>query len=399
MIGTSWTNRAFAFLVILALVGCGRPKPPPVDLRFAAGEWLSMLQADPIKAFVEARPHIQVAQVQEGAQADVVVLDSLGVTEAIRAGKLLNLLPKMEAVHFDLSQFFAPDIRCGARPDRYFALPVGGGGPAVIYFNADLFKKHNVPAPAETWEWSDFLTAAKTLTKDLDGDGEPDQFGFLVEPTADALLPWVWQAAGRSTRLDDPKAIKGIEFYADLVRTHKVSPPPAKAPGRSPVQLFREQRLAMFLGGPEHVGQLKSAGFNWNVQVPPKGPAGSATTVRQFFCAIGKDAQQPDAAWELVEFLTSSYVGMALMQSARLPARVELFRGFRLHGAESDWNMDAWSRAYEAGEHVPPALAEDERHDHRVSHQLIQLLEGKASPGETAKAVARIAEDVGKKLE
>ncbi|MEW6359127.1 MAG: extracellular solute-binding protein [Planctomycetota bacterium] len=384
------TGRAILLFSMIALAGCGAPKPLPVELRFAPGKWLDLMQTDPLTAFAEARPHIHIVQVEDAAQADVLILDSLAVTEAIREGNLLNILPKIETVHFDLRQFLAPDIRHGERPDRFFALPVGGGGPAVIYFNADLFRVRNIPPPAETWEWADFLAAAKALTKDLNGDGEPDQFGFLVEPTADALLPWVWQAAGLSARIDDPDAVKGIEFYADLVRRHKVSPVPSDA-SRSPVQMLMEHRLVMFLGGPEHVRDLKSASFAWSVQVPPKGPSGSATTVRQFFCAIRKDTTQPDAAWEMVKFLTSSYIGMALMQSGRPPARAEMFRGFHLDGVKSDWDPATWSRAYRMGEHVPFALARDAARESQVSRHLILLLEGKATAGEAAMALAHIA--------
>lgn len=378
--------------------GCGR-KAPAVVIRFAPGPWLGKLSADPLPTFSKARPQIALALASERQGADVMILDGFDLADAIRKKELFNLLPTMEERFFDLRQFKEADVRRAGRVDGFYGLPVGGGGPTVICYNADLFAKEGLPLPDKRWEWGDFLEAAQKLTKDLDHDGKTDRYGFVVEPTAEAALPWVWQAGGRLANLDDEKALDGFRFYADLTVKHKVSPTPDAAGGTAPVDLFAQQRAAMVLVGPESLAKLKAATFAWDIQVPPKGPAGSATTLRQFFCAVAKDTQHPEEAWDLVEFLTSAYVGVAVGQSGLLPARCELLGKFDFGGAEVSLHRAVWSAAYDVADHVPYLMACDERGENRIGQQLRKLLEGKASPEETAKAAAQTVAELRKKLE
>ena len=47
-----------------------------------------------------------------------------------------------------------------------------------LFYNKKLFKEANLQPPKT---WSEFVAAAKKLTKDTNGDGKPDQWGFAME--------------------------------------------------------------------------------------------------------------------------------------------------------------------------------------------------------------------------
>ena len=83
----------------------------------------------------------------------------------------------------------------------------------------------------------EFLEYAKALTKDTDGDGVIDQYGYAWPVQAEnASDYWVqfMQMCGADistydegkweSRLSDETAIKGTQLMVDLVQTHKVTP-------------------------------------------------------------------------------------------------------------------------------------------------------------------------------
>ena len=67
---------------------------------------------------------------------------------------------------------------------------------------------------------------------------------------------------------------------------------------------------------------MKSAKFTWNISPFPKGPAKHVTLATTDAYAIWKGTKYPDAAWELLEFVTSRYFGKVLAKVFLLqPAR------------------------------------------------------------------------------
>ncbi len=96
------------------------------------------------------------------------------------------------------------------------------------------------------------------MTK-TEGD-RTSQYGFhLAETAADRNL-FVYSNGGTvadsvetptKATFDDPKTIEGMQFWSDLIHTHKVAPSPGffKQGGMGGGDLFATGRLAMFVGG------------------------------------------------------------------------------------------------------------------------------------------------------
>ncbi|KAL8915273.1 MAG: hypothetical protein Q9172_006913, partial [Xanthocarpia lactea] len=59
------------------------------------------------------------------------------------------------------------------------AVPLYGQSYGLFY-NKAMFAAAGVPEPTDGWTWQQFLDAATALTKDTDGDGTPDQYGFAM---------------------------------------------------------------------------------------------------------------------------------------------------------------------------------------------------------------------------
>ena len=103
----------------------------------------------------------------------------------------------------------------------------------VVYYNKNLFDAAGLAYPSDDWTWDDFVSTAKALTKDTDGDGLTDQFGIGTEASIFRLAPMIWQNGGdivddpvnpKRLTLDTPAAKEALQWFIDLQVKHKVMP-------------------------------------------------------------------------------------------------------------------------------------------------------------------------------
>ncbi len=155
--------------------------------------------------------------------------------------------------------------------------------PVVMYCNRALFREANVPLPDRTWDRERFARAAWRLTRDADGDGEVDRWGFIVNPGWPPHHMWVWQngadllTPSRRWALDDPRAASALDDYAGLIHDRRVAPPLSIVTARGFADLFRAGRVAMFMGGAaDDLDRLP--GLDVVVAEVPAGPGGTRAT-------------------------------------------------------------------------------------------------------------------------
>lgn len=102
----------------------------------------------------------------------------------------------------------------------------------------------DVDYPSESWKWDpdtggDFLEAARKLTS-----GE--QWGYSQDWYWEPIAPWIWENGGdwydseiTKSTMADAKTLGGVQFLADLLLKHQVSPTPAQMAGRDAPTLYR----------------------------------------------------------------------------------------------------------------------------------------------------------------
>ncbi|MBK8420305.1 sugar ABC transporter substrate-binding protein [Candidatus Villigracilis saccharophilus] len=202
-----------------------------------------------------------------------------------------------------LTTAYSLDGNLYAMPDR--------GGALILYYNKDMFDTAGVSYPTKDWTWVEFLDATQKLTI-RDGD-TVTQYGFA----AGGWWPWwmsfiymnggaILDASGQPVA-NSPEAVEAIQFYNDLVYKYQVAPSPedyANLGTNSPDPLFAQGKVAMSTTGFWGIGGLKDATFNWDIS-PLFKNKNNATVVFGSGLAISKDCKNPEAAWKLIEFLTS----------------------------------------------------------------------------------------------
>lgn len=154
----------------------------------------------------------------------------------------------------DVNDYY-PDIISTAMQDGVlYGLP-WIAQPVVVYYNKSLFDAAGLDYPKAGWTWDDFMATAKELTKDTDGDGKIDQWGF----TANGWPPpqmFVWQAGGEvigedltSSPIDSPEALDAWNYYLQLAYNPEVSPSSDTIKEQGFDQMFRAGKIGMFMGG------------------------------------------------------------------------------------------------------------------------------------------------------
>lgn len=226
------------------------------------------------------------------------------------------------------SDFFPQFLKAFTYHGRQLGLP-WDGHTVLIYYNKDLFAREGLPGPKEDWTWDDFVRAAKILTKDTDGDGRVDQFGFIAPMWLNQLV-WIFGAGGSDlnpemTRcvLDTPEAIRGLQFQYDLIFKHHVCPQVREMAGMNQDSLFNSGKLAMALGGAYWMAfcrELKDV--NWDVVMPPRGPAGQWSRLTSDGVVMWKDTPHKQEAWAFIRFLLSDQGQARIASLGRgIPAR------------------------------------------------------------------------------
>lgn len=213
-----------------------------------------------------------------------------------------------------------------AMPDR--------GGALILYYNKDMFDKAGVSYPTKDWTWVEFLDATQKLTI-KDGDAVT-QYGFAAGGWWPWWMSFIYMNGGAvldvngTPVVNSPEAVEAIQFYNDLVYKYQVAPSPedyANLGTNSPDPLFAQGKVAMSTTGFWGIGGLKDATFNWDIAPLFKNKV-NATVVFGSGFSISKDCENPEAAWKVIEFLTSEEGQMPIVENKQdAPANIAVLNG------------------------------------------------------------------------
>jgi multiple sugar transport system substrate-binding protein len=246
-----------------------------------------------------------------GTPPDVFAMDAPLYPDWQSRDVLLNLQPYIDQDPAFLESFYPVTLETYKLEDGYYGLP-RDFQTIVLFYNKDLFDAAGVAYPTDEWTMDDLRTAAQQLTKDGDGDGIIDQWGFSTD-LYDMELFWseaIWGYGGEiinpertQTLLGEGAAVDAWNFITEMALTDKSIPDPDQSAqfGGDP---FAAGVSAMTTIGHWVVPQYAQLAFSWDVAPMPAGPSGRATSVNSAGFVIAKDSPNADAAWEFVKYAT-----------------------------------------------------------------------------------------------
>ena len=206
----------------------------------------------------------------------------------------------------------------------------------VVYYNRDLFRKAGVAFPRAGWAWHDMVEKAIALTRDEDGDGNPDQYGLGVEPTLIRIAPFVWSNGGElvdddenPTRftLDTPAARKALQEFFDLRQLHLVVPSEVEVEAEDDESRFANGRTAMVLSSRRATPAFRTiTAFDWDVAPLPRFKKQAGILHSDAYC-LTAGSRNKDAAWRFMEFALGPEGQRITARSGRtVPSLIEVSR-------------------------------------------------------------------------
>ena len=137
--------------------------------------------------------------------------------------EILNPLDELiEATpDFDKGDFYPFALEAFKLDGIQYGLPKDFN-PYVLFYNKQLFREAGIDTIPTNWQELEQLS--RQLTRDKDNDGKTDQFGFIVEPSVEMVMPFVYQNGGYfqnpdgSLGITDEPFIEALEFYYGLYK-------------------------------------------------------------------------------------------------------------------------------------------------------------------------------------
>jgi len=241
---------------------------------------------------------------------DVILYQDEPLPGIAREGEFEDLGPYLNTVGYSLNlkrDFWPTSWESFVYEGRQYGIPIWGGNN-LIYYNKKAFDRAGVPYPRDDWTLEEFLETCKALTRDFDGDGRVDQFGF-ARPGWVYFLPWFYgfgadllDETHTVWKLYGPEAEAALQLYADLGRKYHVSPMREELGTMGEGVGFLTGRIAMVTSGPWFMPFLHDTDVDYDIVHIPRGPKGRGTRVTWDALAIYAGSKRKSDAWKFVHF-------------------------------------------------------------------------------------------------
>ncbi len=253
-----------------------------------------------------------------GTAADLVLMDDEQYPAYAVRGYLEDLEPYIERDRAELriDGFFPTAMESFNYRGLQAGLP-WDGTTMLIYYNKELFRKEGIPFPEPDWTWQDFREIARRLTRDLDGDGRPDQFGTNLPFDWIPVEPLVWSFGAdilnedrTAFALNSPEGLEAIQFQYDMkYKDHSIAWT-GEIEGYLDEVALLTGRVGMVLAGAYIMITLESVkdAMEWDMVIPPAGPRGHRfTRVTWDGISINRHTtpEKKEAAWRFIKYLLS----------------------------------------------------------------------------------------------
>ena len=203
---SSWVSSPSETELFKATLGDFREKHPDLDFVY-----------EPIPG-----NYSEKLQLMLGTQTapDIFFLKGMTAPSYMSFG-ILNPLDDLMAntPEFDPGDFFPFTLEAFQQEGIQYGIPKDFN-PYVLFYNKKLFQEAGIDSLPTNWEQLEVVSSQLTLDKDR--DGQTDQFGFIVEPSVEMVMPFVYQNEGYfqnpdgSLGITDEPFIEAVEYFYGL---------------------------------------------------------------------------------------------------------------------------------------------------------------------------------------
>lgn len=335
---------AFLLTMVMALAvvtGCGNGGGTgKVTLKIGIPNGNEIMPYSIVEGFKAEHPEIDVVideapwsdfnkkltmQIAAGNPSDVFITDSGYVATLGGMGAAMNLADRIEA-DIDAEKYTAALYAGKDGEGNVWGIPQGINATAILY-NKTMFDEAGLAYPQENWTYQEMFDTAEKLTKDTDGDGVTDVYGFVSGfNITQGWLPFILSTGGEpldETRtkamFNTPESIEGLRKFK-LQNEIGIAPTiPWISTNGGTAAAFYSGKVAMMLaqsGDVVTVNKNAPEGFKYDAQMMPVGWDGERHCVyvpNQWVVYSKASKEVQDAAWEWIKYFLNEKSQMAMI--------------------------------------------------------------------------------------
>lgn len=195
----------------------------------------------------------------------------------------------------------------------------------ITYYNTKIFEEKGVNPPSPDWTWDDFLDTSLKIANVTGGAEDLYAYSFWGS-SAFGMSPWYFNNDTSAltpdwadSNLMDPKVAETLQFLADLILKHKVSPNPQ---GWDEQAQFVAGHLAMRTCGRWCIAGLQTEEFtDYDLQYHPHKAGPLKTVAGTDGWGVAAASKVAPEAWEVVKFLSNKDAAVDMVKSGgNIPA-------------------------------------------------------------------------------
>ncbi|MGY4687042.1 hypothetical protein X928_01020 [Petrotoga miotherma DSM 10691] len=258
---------------------------------------------------------------------DVMRMDIIWVPQFADIGVLLPVDEEFPEDFQQIKDDFLPGpLATNYWNGHYYGVPLDTN-TRVLLWNRKMFEESGLSAPPTNME--EFIKDIKILTKDTDGDGQIDQWGFADTGFGPwNSMPWIYSFGGQILNptnskaegyVNSPESVEALKTFKDLYNQGYIAP--IGGGGIGVLEGYAEGIYAMTFSGPwaESIikGQYPDAEINYSLV--PAGKGGSKSVVGGEDIVIFNSTKYKNEAWEFVKFMTSKEVQLKFATVGQMP--------------------------------------------------------------------------------
>ena len=341
-------------LMIVGICGCGNDAATTggddkVTLKIGLPGGADVTPMEIVESFKEANPDINVevdeapwgdfmtklqVQIASGNAPDVFITDAGYAATLGGMGAAYNIADRIKN-DFKEDEYLSALYAGIDGEGNAWGIPHGLTALG-LYYNQAMFDEAGLEYPTDDWTYEDMFEAARKLTKDVNGDGETDQYGLSYGVNiTEGWLPFVTAAGGAQldetrtkSMFNDEKKIEGLKKFA-APQEEGFAPTVEWQRAQGGIAGFYLNKFAMMLTIASNVNAVNAnapADFEYDVVKVPVGWDGQRHTVyvpNLWVIAEKSSDAKKEAAWKWIQHFMSE-------DSQRLLAETRL-AGFPIH--------------------------------------------------------------------
>lgn len=297
------------------------------------------------------------ALIAAGDGPDVFLLNSNQILRFANEGVILDQQPYYDAAGIDVDETYVEAAIW--RKDGELLTVAPSLNSIILFYNKSIFDAAGVEYPPfereNAWTWDQFVEVSRQLTH---GEAMDKYYGVYAAPWMTIWTPFVFSNGsnwfnedGTALTLNSPEAVEVLQDMADLRLVEGVAPTLDIADSIGWDVMLQSGRIAMFIDGTWNVPtMIETWGDDLGVGVLPVYDEYRTATFTDP-PVIWKDSENPELAFEFVQFVTDASLQLDVFRSGNgVPTAKEYLSGE---------GLQAWLAGANLPEHYDTVVVEN----------------------------------------